>query len=187
MQNDSHNECVKLTDYKELQKICNKLGYVLDNITKFSKFVDVDNNNNRSCKYLNYLIQEEIEHLESDSNNISSLYETLNKYKSSHDNYECIFKQNANTDTKIAKTSKNVYYYSEYLYWIKKEFNNIQNTEKKQFWEFLNTSIFPYNRLLQHDTCNKNKKYQNELNDFKLKYNEAINEIKKKYKSNAYG
>ncbi|SCA59809.1 VIR protein [Plasmodium vivax] len=180
-----HDECKSLNGFNELQKICYKLGDILGEITEISKLVDVDNNknNDRSCQYLNYLIQEEIEKEKEkcDPNTLPSLYKALNKYKGSYGDYKCKFEQSNNTDTDIAKTSKNMYYYAEYLYWIIKEFKNIQDTKENIFSQFLNTSIRPYNKLLQHDTCNKPQKYKTQLEEFKNKYNEALEYIKKIY------
>ncbi|KMZ88687.1 hypothetical protein PVBG_05543 [Plasmodium vivax Brazil I] len=176
IQNDNHTECETLNDSNELQKICYQLGNILGKITQINKLVDVDNNNNnnnRSCKYLNYFIQEQIEKVKPASNNLSTLYEALNKYKGKYEDYKCNFQENTKTDTDIAKISKELYYYAEYLYWIKKNIKNIENT---------NAFVLYYNRLLQHDTCNDIKEYQTELNEFKGKYNEALAHIKTKYK-----
>ncbi|VUZ99691.1 PIR protein [Plasmodium vivax] len=184
IQNDNHTECETLNDSNELQKICYQLGNILGKITQINKLVDVDNNNNnnRSCKYLNYFIQEQIEKVKPASNNLSTLYEALNKYKGKYEDYKCNFQENTKTDTDIAKISKELYYYAEYLYWIKKNIKNIENTKEIKYSQFFSAFVLYYNRLLQHDTCNDIKEYQTELNEFKGKYNEALAHIKTKYK-----
>ncbi|GAB69648.1 hypothetical protein PCYB_003970 [Plasmodium cynomolgi strain B] len=132
--NDNPTECDTLTGFNTLQEICYKIVYILDNITQFSNLVDVANNNYRSCKYLKYLVQEEIEKEECDSYTLRSLYEALNKYKSPNGNYECIFEQNTNTDTNINHTTKELYYYAEYLYWIK---------ENLKYFKYRGNKILP--------------------------------------------
>ncbi|SCA59794.1 VIR protein [Plasmodium vivax] len=179
-QNNNRTECNNLIDYEDLQRICNKLGYILCNITQISNIANVDNN--RSCKYLNYLIQEEIENVNSDSNKLPTLYEALKKYKTSYENYKCDFEQNTETDIDIAQTIKQLNYYAEYLYWINENFENIQDTQEDNFSKFLNTFIMLYNRVLRYDTCNQSKKYLTKLNDFKKEYDEALEHIKTKYK-----
>ncbi|KMZ94044.1 hypothetical protein PVMG_02270 [Plasmodium vivax Mauritania I] len=177
--NKKHDECESLNGYDELQKICNRLGNILDKITGISTLVDADNNkNNITCKYLDYFIQEEIEKEQCDSKNLPSLYEALNKYKDSYLNYKCDFVQNTNNDTTIYHTIKQVNFYAEYLYWLNQNYNNITNANKTDYYEFLNVCVLYYNRLLKHDTCIEINKYQTQLNEFKKEYDQALEAIK---------
>ncbi|KMZ77354.1 hypothetical protein PVIIG_05502 [Plasmodium vivax India VII] len=179
--NNNHDKCESLTHYNKLQNICNKLGVILGKIKEISILVDADNNN-RSCKYLNYLIREEIEKEKCDPNTLPFLYEALNKYNGSYENYKCHFKQNTDADINIAQTIKQLNYYGEYIYWFNQNYNNITYSNKTDFYEFLNACALYYNRLIRYDTCNEIKKYQTVLNDFKAMYNEALEHIKTKYK-----
>ncbi|CAI7723969.1 Plasmodium vivax Vir protein, putative [Plasmodium vivax] len=183
----NHDQCKNLTRHHDLYKICNQLGDILGNIKEINKLANVDvdnnNNNNRSCKYLNYLIREEIEKEKCDPNTLPSLYEALNTYNGSFENYKCNFEPNTNPDpdTDIAEKSKKLYYYTEYLYWITQKYNNIIKSNETDYYHFLNACVFYYNKLLQHDTCKENQKHKNELNDFKETYIEALENIKKIY------
>ncbi|CAI7718379.1 Plasmodium vivax Vir protein, putative [Plasmodium vivax] len=180
---DGHPECKSLTSYNELQNICNKLGDILDNITEISKTVEVDHNinNNRSCQYLTYFIQEEIENLKSESSDLPSLYEALKEYNSSYENHKCKFELNIDADINIAKTRKQIYYYAEYLYWIKHKYNNIINSNETDYNKFFSDCAFYYNKLLQDVICRKKEKYQTELSNLKKVYDEALKAIKNKY------
>ncbi|SBS95412.1 PIR Superfamily Protein [Plasmodium ovale curtisi] len=176
-ENKSNNYCDYLIEgdnpeISNIRQLCKAFFKVLDSFERLIRGV-CSNDASRCCKYLYYWLHYQIRNTNPSRENMEKLYYVIDLFKAdSILDGKCPDPREFNINNKSDEIKK-LHFYSEGLYWIKKEKSHLFTHDKDSYRNYLEECSNYYNKDIRDKYCEHIKKYEFDIEDFEKEFNET--------------
>ncbi|SBT72953.1 PIR protein [Plasmodium ovale] len=133
----------------------------------------------KGCEYLGYWIYDKIKHIKGARDNVRNLYGAIDTFKLDHRlKGNCSNIKDFNISEDKFEVKKELFFHSENLFWIEKEYDPTHDTDKSLYEKYLDECSKYYKGIFLNNFCKNDKEYESELRDFKDKFNSTKNYLK---------